>query len=213
MIKSPQLRQQLFDDPWMKEFVNEQDRINRYIGDDLALAAREGKIPQRYLKELQSERGRISKGKLVAWAYQQSEQQVMQSLLNWSRAEVLLQVHDGVYFKTKPDMASMQTVLQEHWPIATMSIEQIDNYHYRNRELDQQHLDFIRQEELKANYGVDLRTTVIHTEKLAVKKYNPHSEPNWSDYQIAQMEEYYQHFPSQRLRDPNMPDFAKRAIT
>lgn len=206
IILSPALREQLFKDAWMQNFMAEQKRINDYIGTELAESARAGEIPHKYLEDLRSERGRISKSKLIAWAYQQSEQQVMRKILNWSRAEVTLQVHDGVYFKTKPDMGSMQTVLQEEWPLATLSIEAIDNYHYRNRELDLEHLEHIRQEELKANNGVDPRTTGIHTEQLAVKQYDCHSEPDWES---EQMREYYEHFPEP---DPNMPEFARRRL-
>jgi hypothetical protein len=106
----------------------------------------------------------------------------------------------------------MQTILQEHWPLATLSIEEIDNYHYRNRELDLEHLEHIRQEEIKANNGVDPHTTGIHTETLAVKKYDTHSEPNWDNYMLNQMEEYYAHFPEDKPLDPNMPDFARRRL-
>jgi hypothetical protein len=212
IIYSKELRDTLFQDDWMKQFMREQDKINKFISDDLANAVSQGDIPEEYLKDLRSERGRISKGKLIAWAYQQTEQQVMSAILEYSRSEVILQVHDGVYFKTKPDMPSMQTVLQDHWPLATLSIEEIDNYHYRNRELDQEHLDFIKQEEIKANNGVDPNTTGIHTETLAVKKYDCHSEPNWEKYINEQMEEYYAHFPEDKPLDLNMPDFVKQIL-
>ena len=213
IVYSKELRELVFNDSWMKNFMNEQERINQYIGDDLARAAKNKDIPEKYLKDLKSERGRISKGKLIAWAYQQSEQQIMTEMLKWSRTEALLQVHDGVYFLTKPDMPSMQTVLQQQWPLATLSLETINNYHYRNRELDQQHLEHIRQEETLANGGTDPRTSGIHTEALAVKKYDPHAEPNWEQINSSNlMEEYYQHFPEDRPQDPNMPSFAKKRL-
>jgi hypothetical protein len=213
IIYSKQLRDHLFSDPWMVEFMREQQLINDYIGNDLAIAAKEGLIKEKYLEDLRSERGRISKSKLIAWAYQQSEQQVMKKLLESDySAEVLLQVHDGVYFATKPDMASLQTLLQDHWPLATLSIDEIQGYQYTNVVEMQEHLERIRKEELEANNGVDPRTTGIHTEKTSAKKYDPHSEPNWDKYQSAQMEEYYLHFPKDRPVDPNMPDFARKAL-
>jgi len=212
IIYSKDLRDQLFSDPWMVEFMREQKLINDFIGTDLAQAAKTGVIPEGYLTDLQSERGRISKSKLIAWAYQQTEQQVMAELIKCSGADVLLQVHDGVYFKTKPDMPSMQTVLQDTWPLATLSIKQVENYDYVNVEELSAHRERIRQQEIKANGGVDPITTGIHTESLAVKQYDPHSEPDWDDYQQKCMEEYYEHFPKERPVDPNMPEFARKAL-
>ena len=206
IIYSKDLRDQLFNDPWMAQFMREQQRMNDFIGTDLANAAKEGTIPERFLEDLRSEGGRVSKGKLIAWAYQQSEQQVMRKMLEWSRTDVLLQVHDGVYFKTKPDMPSMHTVLQEVWPLATLSIEEVSNYSYENIEHLDEHRQFIKQQELKANNGVDPVTTGIHTEQLAAKIYDPHAEPDWVS---EQMKEYYEHFPEP---DPNMPDFARRRL-
>jgi hypothetical protein len=206
IIHSKELRDLLFNDAWMKQFMQEQDRINKFIGDNLAQAAQQGLIPEKYLKELRSERGRISRGKLISWAYQQSEQQVMRDMLTWARAEPLLQIHDGVYFKTKPDLPSMQTALRNHWPLAKLSIEQIDDYHYRNKVLDQEHLAFIRKEEFAANLGLDPRVDGVHTETAALKQYDAHSEPNW-EYMMAQA--FADLEPQQ---DPNMPDFVKQRL-
>lgn len=212
IIRSPELRTALFADPWMREFMREQKLLNDYIYQVCLAAKQAGKIPQSMLEDLQSRSGRISQAKFVAWAYQHGEQEVMAALREAARADVLLQVHDGMYFKSKPDMASMNTVLQDFWPLATLSIEQIDNYYYRNRELDQQHLDFIREQELIANDGVDPRTTGIHTETVAVKQYDAHSEPDWDNYMEKQMEEYYEHFPSERPVDSRMPEFARKRL-
>lgn len=210
IIYSRDLRDTLFNDPWMRQFMLEQERINRFIGDDLINAVNDGAIPESIQKDLRSLRGRISRGKLISWAYQQSEQQIMQKILEYSRSEILLQVHDGVYFKTKPDMPSMQTVLQDHWPLATLSIETVDNYNYINRELNQEHEEHIRKETIKANGGVDPVTTGIHTREQTIPCI--HSEPNWDEYMQKQIEEYYEHFPKLRPADPNMPDFARKRL-
>lgn len=212
IIYSKDLRNLLFSDPWMVQFMREQQQINDFIGNDLTKCATEGLIKEEYLEHLRSERGRISKGKLIAWAYQQSEQQVMESLIKWSNAEVLLQVHDGVYFKTKPDMPSMQTMLQEIWPLATLDIKEVEKYSYTNVEEIELHRQHIKQEEIQANGGADPVTTGIHTEQVAAKVYDPHAEPNWDAYQESCIEEYYQHFPKERPLDPNMPDFARRRL-
>lgn len=147
IIRSKAHRDRLFNDPWMREFMLEQKRINDYLAEELSNSARNGEIPQRYLADLTNDRGNLNKNKLIAWAYQQSEQQVIKEMIKHSRAEVLLQVHDGLYFKTKPDCASMQTVLQDHWPLATVSVEQLDNYNYINTQSITAHKQHIDKEE------------------------------------------------------------------
>jgi hypothetical protein len=203
IIKSPESRKRLFRDPWMKKFMDEQKTINDCIYKSLVQQLTSGEISEDKIKELRSRANRISPAKFIAWAYQHSEQYIMKQILEWSRAEPLLQVHDGVYFKTKPDMPSMQTVLQDNWPLATLSIEQIDNYHYVNRDCVQDHLDHIRAEEITANNGADPRTTGIHSEKVAMKQYNPHTEPDWESEMIG---EYMQSIPKQH------PEFIQQIL-
>lgn len=206
IIYSRDLRDILFKDAWMSQFMAEQESINKFIGDDLAVAARDGVIPEKYLADLRTEKGRISKPKLISWAYQQSEQQIMQQMVDYARSDVLLQVHDGVYFKSKPDMPSMQTVLQNAWPLATLDIELVENYSYENVEEIEAHRQRIHAETREANGGVDPITTGIHTQELALKQVDPHAEPDW---EAVQMKQYYEHFPKP---DPNMPDFARKAL-
>jgi hypothetical protein len=150
IIYSKEKREELFADHWMKNFMAEQDRINKFIGDQLVEAVNNDQIPEKYLDDLKSIRGRISRGKLIAWAYQQSEQKMMQKLIEWSNSEVLLQVHDGIYFKSKPDILSMQTLLQDEWPLATLSIDEVSKYVYTNVEEIESHRNRIRQEESAA---------------------------------------------------------------
>lgn len=177
IIRSKELRQKLFDDPWMIQFMIEQEKINKWIGDDLVAAVNEGAIPETYLEDLKSERGRISRVKLIAWAYQQSEQMVMKDIIKYSNAEVLLQVHDGVYFKTKPDINSMNTILQQHWPLASLSYEEIESYSYTNIIDIADHKKVIEKAERDANNGYLTPRTKLHADN--VKQKNAHSEPNW----------------------------------
>jgi hypothetical protein len=203
IIHSKELRDVLFNDTWMKQFMREQERINKHIGDDLAQAARDGAIPESAQKDLRSERGRISKGKLIAWAYQQSEQQIMNELLKWSRTDVLLQVHDGVYFRTKPDMPSMQTVLQDHWLLATLSIQEVKQYLYVDHESAQAHRQHIQNEERAANNGVLVSTHGIQSERMAQRQYDPHGEPDWETQMMRDFE---------ATLEPQQPDWVKELM-
>ena len=157
LIRSADHRERLFADPWMQGFMKEQDRINKNIGSELALAAASGEISEVYLQDLRSERGRISKSKLIAWAYQQTEQTVMADILEHAgSAALLLQVHDGVYFKTKPDIASMQDVLRLHWPLATLSSNKLEAWRHIDHDELQAHRLHIQQEERNARELISL---------------------------------------------------------
>jgi hypothetical protein len=210
IIRSKEIRTRLFDDPWMKQFMLEQDRINDWIYKNLVETVNEKLIPEKYLDDVRTEKGRISKTKLISFAYQRSEQEVMKAIHKWSNAEQILQVHDGAYYKTKPDMKSMQTILQEYWPLASLSYEEIERYSYTNIIDIEEHKQSIIEEEKRANDGVvPFRHSVNHNYS---QTYDPHSEPDWDLYQQNQMEEYYQHFPKERPLDPNMPEFARNRI-
>lgn len=189
IIRSKEIRTRLFADSWMKQFLKEQEQINKWIYDDLVAAIDQNLIPERYLTDLKTERGRISKNKLIAWAYQQNEQLVMKEIIavneKFSSAKPILQVHDGVYFDHKPDIKSMQTVLQEHWPLATLSYEEIDSYTYTNIVDIADHKKSIEAEERAANNGYMPPRQKI--KQSASKTYDPHSEPDWE----AEMQKEY----------------------
>lgn len=206
IVRSKQLRTAFFNTEWMRCFMAEQQRMNQHIGSDLALAVKQGHVPSMYLEDLKSQRGRISKGKLISWAYQHSEQQIMHEILKWARAQPMLQIHDGVYFKTKPDMLSMQTVLRDHWPLATLSIEHVNNYHFENRVVNQQHRDSIAQEEIKAN---SVKRGGSATPRVAHEQLNPHQEPDWQQ----QMQQQHDQLAAEYTQDAGMPEFARQLLT
>lgn len=189
IITSKDKRKQLFEDPWMVAFMAEQDRINSYIYRLLTEAARNGQIPELTLNELKTQGGRISKTKMIAWAYQQCEQLVMKEMLKYCGTEVLLQVHDGVYLKNKPDVASMRTVLRDNWPLADIEVEEIQSYTYQNVVDISDHRSRIKKEEAAANNGIVPYTPAF---KKAVKQNNPHIEPDWEQRHRAQLDELNQ---------------------
>lgn len=218
IIKSPELRKTLFQfndiEFSMPGFMHEQEIINQYlVKHRFSNEHKDPKIKRLCLTESGK---RISEKKFLALMYQQEEREIMEHLHTWSRAQRLLMVHDGAYYKTKPDISSMNTELQQFWPLAKLDLTQVEPwahvYTAQEQEEINQHLEHIRQEEIKANNGVDPRIAGIHTERLTVKKYDIHAEPNWDEYQQKQMEEYYQHFPKERPFDPNMPDFARKRL-
>ena len=217
IIKSPELRKEFFAfedfEFSMPGFMHEQQVINEYLVKHLF----KDKMKDPEIKKLcLTESGkRISEKKFLALMYQQEERRIMEQLNSWSNSKQLLLVHDGAYYKTKPDITSMNTELQKFWELAKLDLEFVEPWHYVATEQEiieiQEHKDFIRQEERAANSGVDPNTTGIHREAVAQKKYDAHAEPDWQQHS-EQMEEYYQQFPKERPLPANMPDFVKQRL-
>lgn len=200
IITSKENRKQLFNDPWMKQFMAEQERINLYIYKELMELVNQGEIPETHLNQLRTERGRISKSKIIAWAYQHHERGIMDKMLEYCNSEVLLQVHDGVYVKHKPDLASMRTVLREEWPLADIDVKEIHRYTYENIVDIEEHKQRIRQEETSSKTKSTPKTrTVFDDQQLS----NPHSEPDWIQLQELRLKE---HLLQER------PDFIQKLI-
>lgn len=200
ILYSKELRNRLFSDEWMSRFMVEQDHMNKALEQDLRPEFQaNAKLKQMVLTESGK---RISVQKMIALAYQHAERTVMMKIDEWANAQQILLVHDGAYYRTRPDIASMQTVLRDLLPEAKLEMLQIDSWKPAIVE-NKDHLEHIRQEERAANAGVDPRTTGIHTETLAVRNYDPHAEPNW----IAQME-----LELEQLNKPKHPDFIQQLI-
>jgi len=203
IIYSPELREKLFNDPWMHNFMQEQNTINRAIKQDLLpVFQADAKLKQLVLTDSGK---RTSEAKVMALAYQSAERTVMEAMDEYARAERLLLVHDGAYYRTRPDIASMQTILQQHFPLATLEVSVVNSWQPPH-EHNTQHLEHIQQEERAANNGASVGNTGIHTERVAVKQYDAHAEPDWEQQQRA---EYANYFPQV---DPNMPEFVKRRL-
>lgn len=204
IITSKERRTALFQDPWMREFMKEQDRINSYIYSELVKMITEGLVPEDHLKELKSQSGRISKTKLIAWAYQHNEQIVMNAMLEQCGTEVLLQVHDGVYVKHKPDLASIRYILQTHWPIADVEFSEVSNYSYHNVELLELHRKEIREEEEFANNIYKNRNDAPMPETRCIKHHqrlvNTHDEPDWIARQEQRLQEHFSNHPPEDIK-------------
>ena len=173
IIRSDAIRQRFFEDSWVKEFMAEQKQIDDHIFAEMREGIEDAGLDPVELG-ITTDSGRISRSKTIAFGYQQSEAGVMKKILEHSNAEVLLQVHDAYYFKTKPDVPNMGWILQKEWPLATLSIEQIAPWSYKNLEYLDEHRAHIAAEEEKAG-GVTLGPVKLPQ----VKQNNPHEEPDW----------------------------------
>lgn len=203
IIKSPEYRKRFFEyegiDFSMKEFMHEQDYINEYLLKHKFVELRKDPM----IREICATEGgnRISNQKLLALMYQTDERKVMTELMNWADSKMLLMVHDGCYYKGKPDLASMNTVLQDHWPLAKLDMEQIKSWQFVDNSFnseDYEHDLRIRLEEKKANDGAILAAKVKdETHIKPMQQVDPHIEPDYlSDMEVEFLESIKPKHPS-----------------
>lgn len=204
ILYSKELRTKLFTDPWMMSFMMEQEVMNRAIESSL-LPVFQSK-PKLKQMVLTASGKRISVQKMIALAYQRAERTIMEQIDEWANAKRILLVHDGAYYATRPDIASMQTVLRESLSEAKLDLVQIDPWKPQATP-NYEHLEHIRTETILANGGVDPHTTGIHTEQLSSRKSlkNTHLEPNWEQ----EMERQYQAYEDAQH---SYPDFMNDII-
>ncbi len=177
IIRSDKLRERFFEDTWVKAFLAEQKLMDDHIFAEMREGIKEAGLDPVELG-ITTDSGRISRSKTIAFGYQQSEADVMKKILEHNKAEVLLQVHDAYYFKTKPDVANMGWLLQKEWPLATLSIEQIAPWSYKNLEYLAEHRAHIAAEEAAAGSAHVAATSI----DVPLKQNNPHVEQDHNSW-------------------------------
>ena len=143
IVKSPEAREVLFNDPWMQAFANEQVMISKTIFD-------ETKVELQGLEFLQNEKGNLSQNKVCAYLYQQAERRYINDLTATAQEQgnLLLVVHDGFYTKVPQKLAHLKEILKQHNPEADISKTDINGYSFDPNIL--QHKQFIIEEERRA---------------------------------------------------------------
>lgn len=146
IIKSPDARLALFNDPWMKSFANEQVVISKAIFDDI-------KSHVQNLEFLRNDSGNLSQNKVCAFLYQTQERAYIEELVKEAREQgsLLLIVHDAFYTKTAQKMVRLKEILKNYNSEADISLEEIRGYAFDPNIYD--HKKFIIEEEQRAtNY-------------------------------------------------------------
>jgi hypothetical protein len=150
ILTSPAKQRLLFNDVWFKEFIEEQDLMNRMIFDQVK--------DQDQIKNnaiLQNPSGRLSRNKTISYLYQQAEAAIVRSLelrLQTGHNQMLLLCHDGFYTKNKADVVDLRYELQQYLPHGRLDQVEHKAYKYNPDSLieQQQHQRWIQQEELAA---------------------------------------------------------------
>lgn len=147
LIYSNESLKRLFADTWFSEFVQEQDAITKLIFNAVKEHPSIASNPL-----LISERGLLSKNRVVSFLYQQTEAQIIQALnqvLESNGHKMLLLCHDGFYTKKRAPVADLRYELQQHLPSARLEETECSTFSYNSEQDDYEynHRKFIEQEE------------------------------------------------------------------
>jgi hypothetical protein len=146
IIKSPTLLDQFLNDAWVKEFLEEQEEMNKLIWNDIKDLAMIKNDPN--LRNLNNQ---ISKSKAIAKAYQTTERFLLNELIKTAkRNEVLLICHDGFYTKTKCKIVELKECLKTVFPSGQLDYEFNTAYQFIDLSIQEQHQQWIEQEEAAA---------------------------------------------------------------
>ena len=162
LIYSNDALQRLFADAWFSEFVQEQTAITNLIFNEVkthpAIASN---------KLLRSDRGLISKNRVISWLYQQTESKIIQALANVLEKHgqsMLLLCHDGFYTKQRAPVLELRRELLQHLPSARLEETYCTRFNYcpEADQFEQAHNIFIQQEEQRV---AQLRGQPVHYPK------------------------------------------------
>ncbi len=157
ILQNSEDRTRFLSDFTVKQFIKEQNELDDYLY-DLFKKFRPDLLLERYL---QTDSGRPSKAKVLAYLYQHGETQVMDIVRRAARAKGLVpiaNVHDAIFFKRRlgaefKNAIEWQMREQTGNPYWHLTPKQIERYTPRSlnaeRELDE-HKKRIAQEELLA---------------------------------------------------------------
>ena len=127
ILTSPAKQKLLFNDSWFKEFVQEQDLMNRMIFDQIKDLDQIKRNPV-----LLTEKGNLSRNKTISFLYQQAEATIIHCLNRRLQAQgksMLLLCHDGFYTKTPADLVDLRYELQQ--TLANGRLDQVEHKAYK----------------------------------------------------------------------------------
>jgi hypothetical protein len=186
IIKDPQRLQKFLTHYWIKDFITEQNAINKKIGSYIQDGLKE-------VKELYNERGNFSVNKAISYCYQHDERSLIEKMLDIAgRDNVLLLVHDGFYTKSKASLVDMNSCLYANNPYARLECKQINRYKFIDMRFEEDHKRFIRQEEMKARaLDPDHKTSVGYKPKFQKPEFNREFDSG-GGWDYSRSLEYYQ---------------------
>ena len=146
IIKSPALLDKFLNDAWVKEFIQEQEHMNKLLWEEIKdLPMVKDDLNLRNLND------QISKNKAIAKAYQTTERILLDAMTKIAHAsEVLLICHDGFYTKNKAKLAELKECLKSIFPSGQLDYEHHSAYFFQDTTDIEAHQHWIEQEEQAA---------------------------------------------------------------
>jgi hypothetical protein len=145
IIKSPEARKQLLDNPWLAGFRKEQALITRTIVN----------CAKPFISHLEclKEDDKIKHNKIISYLYQHEERMYIDALVKdaKSKGTLLLVVHDGFYTKVPQKMMLLRENLIQLNQEAGISCE--EHHAWGFNEFEKEHKNLIRKLEIEANDG------------------------------------------------------------
>jgi ASC-1-like (ASCH) protein len=146
IIKSSTLLDQLLKDKWVEEFIQEQEKMNTIIWEeikDLAMIKDDA--------NLRNLNNQISKNKAIAKAYQTTERRLLDAMSKIAESsQVTLACHDGFYTKHKAKLAELKECLQSFLPSGQLDYAYHSAYFFQDTTDLEAHRNWIQQEEQAA---------------------------------------------------------------
>lgn len=143
IIKSPQLLDKFLNDSWVREFIQEQEAMNKLIWEEIK------DYPM--IKDdvnLRNLNNQVSKSKAIAKAYQVTERSMLNAMITLAEpSQVLLTCHDGFYTKQKARITDLKECLKGFLPSSRLDHELHTAYQFIDLTVAEQHRQHIEQEE------------------------------------------------------------------
>ncbi len=219
-------------EPWMKEFVQEQQTMTKLITDYLIDNKEVTKETHPFLLD---GRNAINRNKLMAYMFQSAERSIVDyatDIIKKQKVNVLLRVHDAIFTDKKINLAELHYEIKEKFvsnnlswlgsKIIIFGEKEFNAYSYDDEIT--QHKERIRLEELRAggqSPGIkkfNFKSMSYDDSKPADNycdygqtQYDPDNDPFVEDMTNAERTEHYRILGVNDPRD-NTPDFIKQYL-
>jgi hypothetical protein len=159
ILKNPEERQRFMDDVTVKAFIREQNKLDNFLYDQVR-----ANWPQLLaLKCVQTEKGQVSKPKVLAYLYQHGETEVMNIVRNVAAQQgraPIANVHDAIFFKRKLSVDAKSEIewqMREqtgnpYWHLTASELKRFESRHYDERQEELAHKWRIEKEHEKAQF-------------------------------------------------------------
>ena len=159
ILKNPDERQRFMDDATVKAFVREQNNLDTFLFNQV-----KANWPQLLaLTCVQTDKGQVSKSKVLAYLYQHGETEVMnivrKAAAQQGRAPIA-NVHDAIFFKRKLSMDAKSEIewqMREqtgnpYWHLTATELKRYEPRHFDERQEELAHRWRIEKEQEKAQF-------------------------------------------------------------